>query len=227
LADESHGRTQVSHALSRYQREHTYPQPDIIRIETSLQLIGSGYNVLDVGAFEGQISAAIASLGNTVTAMDVSPQAVAIAAARGVSTVVADLSSTWPLPDEIFDVVFAGEIIEHLIDTDFFLGEARRVLRKSGRLIITTPNLASLARRIMLLLGKNPYIDTALRPDQAGHVRYFVLESLTRLLSENHFKVTRSRGDVIVYSGSGRGLRPRLPGLARFCKSLIIEAVSI
>jgi SAM-dependent methyltransferase len=62
-----------------------------------------------------------------------------------------------PFPDNAFDILYAGEVIEHLVDTDAFMVEVRRVLKKDGLLIITTPNLGCWLNRIMLLLGYQPY----------------------------------------------------------------------
>ena len=217
-------RNQIQHIEARYVREYEYPAADIVRIERALNLIGTRKYVLDVGAFDGFISKQIALANNDVVAFDGSQAALDIALSRGLATAKGDIAAAWPFDSESFDVVFAGEIIEHLIDTDAFLKECRRVLKQNGRLVLTTPNLASLGRRLMLMFGKNPYIDTALRPDQAGHVRFFVTESLTLLLKENGFAVRRILGDSVVFSGSGAG-SPRLatlfPGLA---KSIIVEA---
>ena len=62
-----------------------------------------------------------------------------------------------PFADSTFDILYAGEVIEHLVDTDMFMSEARRVLKTDGLLIITTPNLACWLNRIMLLFGYQPY----------------------------------------------------------------------
>lgn len=43
------------------------------------------------------------------------------------------------LPNDYFDVVFAGEIIEHLDEPIKLFEEAYRVLKKGGKLIISTP----------------------------------------------------------------------------------------
>jgi ubiquinone/menaquinone biosynthesis C-methylase UbiE len=43
------------------------------------------------------------------------------------------------LPVDYFDVVFAGEIIEHIDEPNKLFEEAYRVLKKGGKLIISTP----------------------------------------------------------------------------------------
>ncbi len=51
------------------------------------------------------------------------------------------------------DLVFAGDIIEHIIDTDLFAKEISRVLKPGGHAIITTPNIAMWTNRLFLLFG--------------------------------------------------------------------------
>jgi 2-polyprenyl-3-methyl-5-hydroxy-6-metoxy-1,4-benzoquinol methylase len=43
-------------------------------------------------------------------------------------------------PDSTFDVVFATEVIEHVLDTQKWLAELARVLKPGGRLHVSTPN---------------------------------------------------------------------------------------
>ena len=43
-----------------------------------------------------------------------------------------------PLPDASFDLVLSTQVLEHVADVDWYLGEARRVLKPDGRLILTT-----------------------------------------------------------------------------------------
>ena len=53
-----------------------------------------------------------------------------------------------PFPNNFFDSIVAGELIEHLKEPELFLKEANRLLKKDGVLIITTPNKDSLINRI-------------------------------------------------------------------------------
>jgi SAM-dependent methyltransferase len=47
--------------------------------------------------------------------------------------------SRWPVADESTDIVLATEALEHVPEPNIFVAEARRVLRRGGRLIITVP----------------------------------------------------------------------------------------
>ena len=60
--------------------------------------------------------------------------------------------------DSEVDIVFAGEIIEHIYDIELMMENIRRVLKPNGVFLGTTPNLASWSSRITLLLGKCPHI---------------------------------------------------------------------
>lgn len=177
-----------------------------IRIGRCVELVGVGKKVLDVGCFEGTISKLFLKRGNEVYGLDISPAAVKKARKKGIKAQTGDVEEAWPFEDDTFDLVFAGEIIEHVFDTDGFLQEAKRVLKPHGELVLTTPNLASLGRRLLLFGGQNPHIETGMshKDDDAGHVRYFVKGSLSKLLTRNGFKITRFTSNVVNFTPSGR-----------------------
>ena len=45
----------------------------------------------------------------------------------------------WPVASESVDVVLSTETLEHVPDTDLFLAEANRVLRRGGTIVLTVP----------------------------------------------------------------------------------------
>jgi ubiquinone/menaquinone biosynthesis C-methylase UbiE len=57
------------------------------------------------------------------------------------------------VPDNSFDAVVAGEVIEHIhpADADAMLKEILRTLRPGGKIMLTTPN----PRAILVLLGRD------------------------------------------------------------------------
>ena len=63
-----------------------------------------------------------------------------------------------PVETGTIDLVLGMEILEHLaIDPLFFVGEAARVLRPGGRIILTTPNVTSHRGMRKMLDGNAPY----------------------------------------------------------------------
>jgi SAM-dependent methyltransferase len=119
--------------------------------------------------------------------------------ANGVDVAVCDVTSGLPFADNTFDCVYAGEIIEHLVDTDFFVSEIARVTRPNGAAVITTPNLASLQNRGRLALGKYPaWVEYRLEGGQ-GHVRSYTIGTLSDQLATHGFTIERVRGDFIQF----------------------------
>ena len=58
-----------------------------------------------------------------------------------------------PYNDETFDIIHCSHVIEHLVNPDQVLIEAKRILKPGGLLIIATPNIASWIGRILILFG--------------------------------------------------------------------------
>src|SRR4051812_36434003 len=73
--------------------------------------------LLDVGCGAGNIGAELAKMGFQVAGVDHSPEAVRLAKERGLDAMLADLDSEGLKCDgKTFDVVWAGDVIEHVFD---------------------------------------------------------------------------------------------------------------
>lgn len=100
--------------------------------------------LLDVGAGSGALAARLKQLGFQVSACDLFADQFQ---APGIPFTVANASETLPFPDAGFDAITCLETIEHLEDQFRFARECARILAPGGRLLITTPNILSLASR--------------------------------------------------------------------------------
>lgn len=195
------------------------------RIEIILDLVGKGKKVLDLGCFEGRLAKALASQGNSVLGVDISEKMVQETRRKGVAAVVADLEGALPLASESFEAAVAGEVIEHLFSTSLFLAEVHRILQPGGFLVLTTPNLAALGRRLLLLFGKDPLTEVDCLGEAAGHLRYFVKGSLLSLLERANFRIVFFGSDVVNLSSSGRVCSRFLAKLFPWLgKTLIVKA---
>lgn len=120
-----------------------------------------------------------------------------------------DFNYTVPFDKNLFDVIIAGEIIEHLYNTDNFFREVLSILKKDGILLLTTPNLASWMSRLFLLFGFQPF-PTEVSDEShifgkefiyhlmgkkisqsVGHLRCFTKKALRSVLKYYHFKILK------------------------------------
>lgn len=145
--------------------------------------------ILDVACNDGYLSSIYAEYGK-VWGVDINEQAVAEAKKKGIQAVVGDVFEIDTLfSQRSFDVVVAGDIIEHVFDTDLFLKKIYSVLDTRGVLLLTTPNLVSLGRRVLSLLGKNPFCEYSAKQNglNVGHIRYYTFPDIETQLQEVGF----------------------------------------
>jgi 2-polyprenyl-3-methyl-5-hydroxy-6-metoxy-1,4-benzoquinol methylase len=99
--------------------------------------------LLDVGCGNGRFMRLMRQSGWEVEGVDFDPRAVEQAArVHGLKVHLGDLTSVG-LPDEHCDAITMNHVIEHVPDPVMLLRECRRVLRRRGRLVATTPNTKS------------------------------------------------------------------------------------
>ncbi|HIG97827.1 TPA: class I SAM-dependent methyltransferase [Candidatus Woesearchaeota archaeon] len=156
--------------------------------------------LLDIGCDDGVLSSRLKSLGYDVYGMDIRKKEVVLARKLGIKAVVGNAEKRFPFRECSFDAALAGDIIEHIFDTDFFIGEASRILKPGGLLVVTTPNLASLSNRVRLMFGKIPVgSEIRLGKDMAGHIRNYTFPALERQLREHGFAVVKKVSSNVMF----------------------------
>jgi ubiquinone/menaquinone biosynthesis C-methylase UbiE len=101
-----------------------------------------GQDVLDAGCGTGDVASMCSSQGARVAALDVYEPMLRKARDRYDNGFAAIQGSVEALPfkPSSFDLVLSTDVIEHLVDPNAFLKEARRVLRPGGHLMIASDN---------------------------------------------------------------------------------------
>jgi 2-polyprenyl-6-hydroxyphenyl methylase/3-demethylubiquinone-9 3-methyltransferase len=145
-----------------------------------------GDRVLDLGCGDGAFAAELVTEHARVVGADVSRAALGRAAKRAPGAELVELDEGRPLPfaDDAFDVVWAGETIEHVVDVVGWLAEVRRVLRFGGKLLVTTPYHGRVAT-VALGLRAGAF-DSHFDP-RADHLRFFSARTLRALLADAGF----------------------------------------
>lgn len=154
--------------------------------------------LLDVGCGDGSFGEPLTHEGWSVVGVDQVPTHLRTAAMKLSSVICADVSQGIPVRPGSFDAAFAGEVIEHQIDTDAFMGRIWNALRPGGLFVLTTPNLASLENRMRLVFGLYPmWVDYRIKGH--GHVRAYTPRVLIRQLAENGFQVVHHVGNWVPF----------------------------
>ena len=190
-----------------------------------------GGTLLDLGCGNGEFTASVAKKAEaeSVYGVEISETKALDAKEQGVKVTVGNLNRRLPFVDEFFDTVSANQIIEHLVDTDTFIEEVKRVLKRDGQLVISTTNLAALHYRMQLLVGQLPVclhpanvqFGNFLRGEKNpihGHKSIFTHAAFLEFLVFHGFSVQQA-GTVSLYpfsAGIGRILLRAFPTIGVF-----------
>ena len=155
----------------------------------------AGKRVVDLGSSRGLFLARFE--GSERGGIEIDPEERRRGAERGVEAVEHfinafdgnRMTAKLPFADASAHIVLAGEIIEHIVDTESFLREIARVLRPGGAVVLSTPNILWWKHRLALLAGRYPdALDYRTRyGDDFGHVRIFTPALMRGLLEETGF----------------------------------------
>ncbi len=171
----------------RWQREDQALQ---FRHRAALSMIDSG-TVLDLGSGDGLLLALLRQKGVIGRGLDLAEEGVRKANAKGLDTQVFDFGNErLPFPDNSFDTVVMLDILEHLYDPEFVLGEATRVSKKN--LIVGVPNFSSLPARLQVLFGSVPENNSP----KKGHVYWFNYGILVSMLSKHGLIVDQLKSNT-------------------------------
>jgi len=148
-------RTEVIHELIEAKRSEICYNLIIDLITNKINRRGRK-KILDIGCGDGSFIIKFKKYCE-LFGVDISSKANKIAKEAGVDAYKVDVScEKLPFEDESFDIVYMGDVIEHLLNPDFAINEVARVIKSNGFLVLSTPNLASWLNRLLLLLGMQP-----------------------------------------------------------------------
>jgi 2-polyprenyl-3-methyl-5-hydroxy-6-metoxy-1,4-benzoquinol methylase len=154
--------------------------------------------ILDVGCAQGTLALLLAERGHSVLAVDIRPQFLAYAASRYTQGNVQFLAAN-ALEDELpgeHDLIFANQVIEHLVYPAALLSRLQRLLKPGGRLVATTPNGAYIKNNLPSYIELGDPRDWEHRQftaDGDGHFFAYSAEELGQLFESTGFGQVETR----------------------------------
>lgn len=135
--------------------------------------------ILDVGSGLGEFSDLLVSRGYNTFGIEGVDEFVANQKQRDLNVQKINLENErFPYQDNSFDIVVSLDVIEHLWNTDHYLGEIKRCISPDGNIIISTVNYNYWQYRLLHCRGKMEEYTYDSR-----HKKFYTLNSLSRRLS--------------------------------------------
>lgn len=174
------------------------------RVEAIVAMDGTGDRILDIGCGNGFLLYQFRTRYKTLIGLEYSPKRLAQAGinlsgldfipVRGSAEDMAAIES------DSIDRIISADTIEHIPDVYVAAAEMFRVLKPGSQLVINTPNIAFLKKRILLMIGRFP---STSQPNEGigsdvlfdgGHFHYFTYRSLRIVLERAGFVPVRRIG---------------------------------
>lgn len=157
-----------------------------------IRLVGKNKKVLEIGAGPGSITKHLVQAGDCeVTALEIDDDAIKKLSQFTNKIYSANLNEgSWPsllVEDSPFDVIVAGDVLEHLYEPWNTLSLVKGLLAKEGYIVISLPHVAHNAIIACLLSEDFQYRDWGLL--DRTHIRFFGLKNIQQLFDDADLKI--------------------------------------
>lgn len=139
---------------------------------------------------------------NEIYAIDGSPSAIDVATAHGINGQVYNLDNDLPFNDNRFDLIVCKDLLEHIMAPERLLAEISRVLKPTGKLVVSIPNHFYFPFRLKILFGSNLIWKTTIHDHSTVydewnymHIRFFTYKGFMRFLGKYGFTVEKAFWD--------------------------------
>jgi len=177
--------------------------PDRWLAERARTFAAGATAVLDLGCGDGLYLPELAAAETAVVGADRSTLALARAAERMPGATLHEVGGNerLPLADNCVQRIWCCDTLEHVVDTQVVLSEARRVLEPAGRMLVITPDHPLRLRLRIALRGWDEHFDPF-----SPHLRFYTESSLRSALGDCGFEVAQvSRRDCALVAEAVRG----------------------
>ena len=190
------------------------PSSSLIERNEFLKSIALGKTVLHLGAVDkgfGEIASLhrnLMKVSKKVVGVDMDKGGIQECKELGIDNILegnVEHLELVSLPESNYDVIVAGEILEHLSNPGMFLEGIKKFFSPHTQMVITTPNALALHRFLLSFLR--------VESQHPGHSISFSYTTLTSLLKRHGFSIDR----VLYYRGISlfeKSVYPLIPWLS-------------
>ena len=182
--------------------------------------------LLDIGCGSGEISLALKERGFDPFGVDFSATAIKIATNAGLSCMHADLDKGIPLENERFDIVWAGDVMEHVFDPIGVFSDIHRVLKDEGEFYATIPYDLHWKTRIKILIGRSFQEGVYRKFNQFKHHSFFSEGLMRYMYDKSGLKIT-DISYVIINPFTGNKSITTYSIFRIFSQLMIVKAIKI
>ena len=127
----------------------------------------------------------------TVDGVEAHPEWAQLARDAGAyRTVWASTVEDAPLPPKTYRMIICGDVLEHVVSPVSVLRKLRESATDDAVFIVSLPNVAHLAIRLMLLFGRFPKMDRGIL--DRTHLHFFTKDTAIAMMNDAGLRVTRT-----------------------------------
>ena len=158
----------------------------------ALNIIKENTNVLDIGCNKGEIGSMLKNKNCNVSGIDIFDKN---QIKELDNYIQCDLDQSLPeLNYEELDYILILDVIEHLKNPELFMSRLKNKLKYNEKvtILISTPNVAFIVIRLMLLIGMFNYGSRGIL--DRTHMRLFTFSSFNNFIEQSNFKIRKIYG---------------------------------
>jgi 2-polyprenyl-3-methyl-5-hydroxy-6-metoxy-1,4-benzoquinol methylase len=168
-------------------RLHRDPRSSHQQISQRVRELARG-PVLDVGAAQGMLGQLLSDSGLAIDAVEPNPQWAEACKPFYRNVMIGTIEES-NVPAEKYKTIVCADVLEHTPDPVSVLKKLRAVAADDAVYLISVPNVAHLAVRMMLLCGKFPKMDRGIL--DRTHLQFFTCATASQMLKDAGLRVRR------------------------------------
>lgn len=168
--------------VSKYS-SHSQISQLIQRVESN----GERLRLIDIGCSTGGLYQLISQMNIEYLGIEPFEKDFNFAISQGLNVARLTAEEAVEKIDQKFNFVIFADVLEHLVQPQSVLNAAGKLLVNEGRIIISLPNVAHVAIRILHLLGNWNYTERGILDET--HLRFFTCKTAIDLVHKSGYEI--------------------------------------